>query len=301
MSKYLDLDGLQYNVQKTKEYISNQLSNYNNNLLLDTNQGSVGWGYWAPSASVLLANDNTYNGSDGVYVENVNIVTDENVILRYKLNPEKIVSGKTYRLSFSIKQIADSNLTGAEDDKRITISIKKPTGADSLITPVAVHTTQKTIMDEWVNMSVDLTASTSGVSEGGQVIYIVIPPGAWFGLSIKDLMLIEIGSESIWRRANEDLYVGLQKGVITGTTMALQPNKYYKWGSISSALTVTFAEEGNSNILNEYVFEFTAERGCSLSMPSTVKWLNGETPIIESGKTYQISVTNNLAICAQFS
>jgi hypothetical protein len=50
------------------------------------------------------------------------------------------------------------------------------------------------------------------------------------------------------------------------------------------------------------MFEFTASSsGCTLSVPSTIKWINGTAPSIEAGKTYQISIINNLATVAKFS
>lgn len=80
---------------------------------------------------------------------------------------------------------------------------------------------------------------------------------------------------------------------LTGTTVNLNPNVFYKLGSRSS-LTVTFVQ-GNVGELNEYMFEFTSTTDdFTLNMPSGVKWV--EDPEINNGYTYQVSVLNNLAI-----
>lgn len=85
------------------------------------------------------------------------------------------------------------------------------------------------------------------------------------------------------------------------TSKTLQPNTYYKWGTMTS-LTITLATNVDSSILNEYMFEFVSgTTPTTLSLPSSIKWLNGEAPIIEQNKTYQVSIVNNLAIICLFS
>lgn len=87
----------------------------------------------------------------------------------------------------------------------------------------------------------------------------------------------------------------------TATSKSISPNVYYKWGTMSS-LSITLATPSDSTVLNNYMFEFTASSaGCSLTMPSGIKWQNGSAPTIESGKTYQISIINNLAVASMFS
>ena len=87
----------------------------------------------------------------------------------------------------------------------------------------------------------------------------------------------------------------------TSSSKSLTPNIYYRWTNTPSYLTITLATPSNSNILNNYMFEFTASSsGCSLSLPSSIKWINGTAPSIEASKTYQISIINNLATVAKF-
>lgn len=88
---------------------------------------------------------------------------------------------------------------------------------------------------------------------------------------------------------------------VTSTSKSIEPNKYYKWTSAMSSLTITLATPTNTSRLNNYMFEFTtSSNGCTLNVPSTVKWSNGEAPNIEASKTYQVSIINNLAVVSNF-
>ena len=88
----------------------------------------------------------------------------------------------------------------------------------------------------------------------------------------------------------------------TSTSMALNPNVYYRNTSTSlSRLTITLNAETDSTILNEYLVEFTTRSsGTTITLPSSVKWANGETPTFEASTTYQISIVNNLGIVTKF-
>lgn len=93
----------------------------------------------------------------------------------------------------------------------------------------------------------------------------------------------------------------IQVESVTSTSKSIEPNKYYKWTSAMSSLTITLAIPTNTSILNNYMFEFTtSSSGCTLNVPSTVKWANGEAPTIEASKTYQVSIINNLAVVSNF-
>lgn len=88
----------------------------------------------------------------------------------------------------------------------------------------------------------------------------------------------------------------------TASSKSLTANKYCRWTNTPTSITITLATPSNTSIVNNYMFEFTASSsGCTLSVPSTIKWINGTVPSIEAGKTYQISIINNLATIAKFS
>lgn len=97
-------------------------------------------------------------------------------------------------------------------------------------------------------------------------------------------------------------YVNKQLITSTSSTMTLSPNIYYRNTSTSlSTLTITLGSIANSNIINEYFVEFTtSSSGTTISLPSTIKWANGETPTFEANTTYQISIVNNLGVVITF-
>ena len=88
----------------------------------------------------------------------------------------------------------------------------------------------------------------------------------------------------------------------TSSSMSLSPNIYYRNTSTSlSSLTITLGSVSNSNIINEYFVEFTTRSsGTTVTLPSGIKWANGETPTFEASTTYQISIVNNLGVVTKF-
>lgn len=84
---------------------------------------------------------------------------------------------------------------------------------------------------------------------------------------------------------------------------SLDPNVYYR---VTTAYAIDIIDimlnaSADADSYYEYTIEFsTPSSGLSLILSENVKWLNGETPTIEGGKTYILSIHNNLAICALF-
>lgn len=79
------------------------------------------------------------------------------------------------------------------------------------------------------------------------------------------------------------------------TTFTLTPNVYHLWGTVSS-LILTLGTPV-SDMLNEYMFEFTAGQNISFASISGVQWaesIGDLTP--EAGKRYQVSIVNNLGV-----
>ena len=97
-------------------------------------------------------------------------------------------------------------------------------------------------------------------------------------------------------------YINKQLSTSTSSSMTLSPNIYYRNTSTSlSTLTITLGSVSNSNIINEYFVEFTTRSaGTTVSLPSTIKWANGEAPTFEASTTYQISIVNNLGVVTKF-
>lgn len=81
---------------------------------------------------------------------------------------------------------------------------------------------------------------------------------------------------------------------ISASTIEINPNTFYKFGEVAS-LNITLASITDNTIYNEFMFEFiSGATATTLTLPSSVKWL--ETPTIESNKTYQCSIVNNIGI-----
>ena len=97
-------------------------------------------------------------------------------------------------------------------------------------------------------------------------------------------------------------YINKQLSTSTSSSMTLSPNIYYRNTSTSlSSLTITLGSVSNSNIINEYFVEFTtSSSGTTVSLPSTIKWANGESPTFEVSTTYQISIVNDLGVVTKF-
>ena len=89
----------------------------------------------------------------------------------------------------------------------------------------------------------------------------------------------------------------------SSSSMTLFPNFYYRNTSTSlSSLTIILGKADNGNIINEHFVEFTtSSSGTTVSLPSKVKWSNGETPTFEAGCTYQVSIVNNLGTYIKFA
>lgn len=79
-----------------------------------------------------------------------------------------------------------------------------------------------------------------------------------------------------------------------GNVITIDSDKFYKWGEVAN-LAITF-NAPSAPYVGSYIFQFTcpADAATSLAMPIEVMW--NKTPLIEAGKTYQVSVVNNLAV-----
>lgn len=82
---------------------------------------------------------------------------------------------------------------------------------------------------------------------------------------------------------------------VTGTASELTAaaNCYYTFNAPLTALTVTAVETSPA----ETVLKFTVGDSASISFPSSLSWV-GE-PSFETGKTYLVSIVNNIAVAAE--
>ena len=84
------------------------------------------------------------------------------------------------------------------------------------------------------------------------------------------------------------------------TTFTLTPNTFHVWGEVTS-LTLNFGNE-TSGVANEYLFQFTSgSTATSLTLPNSIKWVNGSAPTIAKNMIYQVSILKGLAGVLEFS
>ena len=94
-------------------------------------------------------------------------------------------------------------------------------------------------------------------------------------------------------------YINKQLVEFRNTAITLAPNVYFRHvGETLPTLTITL---GGSSSDKEYFIEFTINSaGATVSLPATIKWMNGVAPTFEPGATYQISIVNNLGTWMKF-
>lgn len=125
--------------------------------------------------------------------------------------------------------------------------------------------------------------------------YIPAPATATVGQTIKVSAVDESGKPTAWEAVDFPEGGGGVYPVVdmTDTAAELLPNTFYKWGEVSS-LSVALVSPVDG-ITNEYCFEFVSgSTATELTVPSSVKWV--QTPSIEAGKTYQVSILNGIGV-----
>lgn len=107
------------------------------------------------------------------------------------------------------------------------------------------------------------------------------------------------GDITISSGASSSAYPEVNHG--TGdTTFTLTPNTFHVWDEVTS-LTLNFGNE-TSGVANEYLFQFTSgPTATSLTLPNSIKWVNGSAPTIAKNMIYQVSILKGLAGVLEFS
>lgn len=108
-----------------------------------------------------------------------------------------------------------------------------------------------------------------------------------------------ISSGAVYAALGDNTSVIEQASAGTSSSpISIIPNRLNRWASPVGSLYVLLAQ-GTSGMVSEYMLEFTVTGGSfTLHLPTSVRWLDGETPDWESGYTYQVSILNNMAIAA---
>lgn len=83
---------------------------------------------------------------------------------------------------------------------------------------------------------------------------------------------------------------------------AISPNVLTKLGTLASSVTLsldtTKEESGVSNVY-DIIFS-TPAAAPSITWPEGISWVGGSAPAIAGGKTYEVSIMDNLATYGEF-
>jgi len=83
------------------------------------------------------------------------------------------------------------------------------------------------------------------------------------------------------------------------TNVTIDPNVMNVWTTAVSSLTIAFGS-GPSGKVAHYMMQFTPASGFTMTLPSGIRWVNGDEPDWTDGSTYQVSIENGLAIYAEW-
>ena len=91
-----------------------------------------------------------------------------------------------------------------------------------------------------------------------------------------------------------------QTPVVTQQTFDITPNILTKLGTITEAATITL-NAGTAGVVNIYDFIFsTGATAPTITWPNGITWLGGSAPTINANKTYEVSISEGLAVAAEF-
>ena len=100
-------------------------------------------------------------------------------------------------------------------------------------------------------------------------------------------------------KADKTLIVTETEG---NASYSIIPNKLTKLGTLASSVTLSLnSASEEAGVTNIYDFIFTTPTNApSITWPEGITWIGGAAPTIAGGKTYEISIMNNLAIYGEF-
>lgn len=83
---------------------------------------------------------------------------------------------------------------------------------------------------------------------------------------------------------------------------AISPNVLTKLGTLASAVTLSLdTSKEEAGVSNVYDIIFTTPTAApSITWPQGISWIGGSAPAIAGGKTYEVSIMDNLATYGEF-
>ena len=100
--------------------------------------------------------------------------------------------------------------------------------------------------------------------------------------------------------------IALKTAIVTETegnaSYAISPNVLTKLGTLASSVTLSLdISKEESGVTNIYDIIFiTPTNAPSITWPEGISWIGGSAPTIAGGKTYEVSIMNNLAIYGEY-
>lgn len=174
------------------------------NLLLGTNNGTQNWSLGTSLYSdYLVSEGDSYNGYKGVHFKRLKITENAQwEIFKYVLRPEYIEKGKTYHISFDIRQ-------GLADSTPVKLNFVICTGGSAdFLTDLIVDAVKIKKLGEWQHCDIEFTPHTTGKKDGQQVVYLGVSNDTrnrWTSVQIVNLKLEQGIEATEWSQAPEDI------------------------------------------------------------------------------------------------
>ena len=92
---------------------------------------------------------------------------------------------------------------------------------------------------------------------------------------------------------------GLSNSPLISGSIEIVPNVFIIFGTIGSVV-FSLATPKRLDVVNEYKFRFTAGDSTNVTWPSGISWIDGSTPVITSGKKYELNILDGCAVCGEF-
>ena len=86
----------------------------------------------------------------------------------------------------------------------------------------------------------------------------------------------------------------------TASTITVQPNIVYNFGTLTGTKTFALATPTDSSIANHYFWTFDAgSTAPTINWPNGITWYGGSSPSVSASHHYEISVMNNIAVAME--
>lgn len=139
------------------------------------------------------------------------------------------------------------------------------------------------------------------IDSAGVVDPFVVESGITYDIDVMDSLGNSVWSTERISVPESSVYDGIAivNKLETSGSVDILPNVLTVFGSVN-AMTLTLIS-ASSAITQEHHLRLTATASTSLSFSPSVVWAGGSAPVFTSGRVYEISVLNGLAVFAEFT